>query len=175
MARARPIRLTALVGGAMLALAGLVGCALDREAMVRAQLDQWVELGDTTYFESSTDCTLGMFEVETVDLSPDLQRVPSVRQGLLLLGHDLAVAFDIEGRPPTQISEDVMRADRHKALGLLSSGIAAKNCMTPKVTQSYVTALRSEQAILIFDPTNNALAVLDRLGGRIFYARSGVI
>ena len=175
MTRAHSLRLTALAGGAILALAGLAGCALDREAKVRAQLEQWVELGDTTYFESAPDCTLGVFATEATELSPKLQTVPSVRQGLLLMGHDLAVAFAVEGQTPTLITEEVMTADLPTGLGVLSAGIAAKNCMTPEVTRSYLSALHSDQATLIFDPANNALAVFDRLGERIFYARSGVI
>ncbi|MBE1283008.1 MAG: hypothetical protein GJ676_06825 [Rhodobacteraceae bacterium] len=159
---------------ATLALTGLVGCALDREAQVRALLDSWVVLGRTTYFKSTMECTAGLFDTHSDQLSIMLQRVPTVRQGLLLMGHDLAVAFDVAGRTPTEVSEDVMEADLPKGLGVLTSGVAAKNCMDEALTVNYLEALHSERAMLIFDPTSNGLAILDRDRQRIFFARGPV-
>ncbi|UWQ90262.1 hypothetical protein QEZ52_15985 [Aliisedimentitalea scapharcae] len=174
MFAAQPYRLTALRGLAALALGGLAGCAMDREADVRAQLDTWVELGATSYFQSTMECTAGVFATGSQYLSAPVQTVRSVRQGLLLMGHDIAVAFDVSGQTPTLVSEAVMTADLPKGLGVLSSGVAAKGCMDDTLTRSYLAALHSDQAMLIFDPASNVMAVLDRAGERIFYARGNI-
>ena len=174
MILAQPYRMTALGGLAALALFGLAGCAMDREADVRAQLANWVKLGATSYFKSTMECTAGVFETASDYPSASLQIVRTVRQGLMLLGHDIAVAFEIAGQTPTLVSEAVMTADLPQGLGILSSGVAAKGCMNDPLVRSYLSALHSERAILIFDPASNVLAVLDRDGQRIFYARGNV-
>jgi hypothetical protein len=174
MTLAQPYRLSALAGVVALALTGPAGCAMDREAEVRARLAEWVEPGDTLWFRSTMDCTAAVFRTKTVTPSPDVQRVTSVRQGLLLLGHDVIVGFDVDGLSPTQVSEEVMSADLPRGLGVLSSGVAAKGCMDEQTTRSYLSALHSDQAMLIFDPAGKVLAVLDRAGQRIFFARGTV-
>ena len=174
MTMAQPYRLAALSGAALLALSGLTGCAMDREAKVRALLGAWVELGSTTWFRSTMDCTAAVFRTETPNPAPEVQQVRSVRQGLMLLGHDITVGFGIGGLSPTQISEKVMQADLPKGLGVLSAGLAARGCMDEATERSYLSALGSEHALLIFVPSRNVLAVLDRAGQQIFFARGNV-
>ena len=173
MTLAQPYRLTALAGLA-LALMGLVGCALDSESEVRAQLATWVNLGETHYFDSSMGCTAGLFAVEDTRLRSFITKVRSVDSGLKAIEEDKTVAFDIAGQSPSLVSEAVMTADLPKGLGLLSSGVAAKDCMKDGLKRAYLTTLNSAQAVMIYDAKTNAVAILDRINKRVFFARGDV-
>ncbi len=157
-----------------LCVVGLSGCAQDRESAVRAELGQWLALGDTSYFDSSLECTAGVFALEGIEIRDTIPVVRTIKKGMRLLGEGTAVAFDVPDVSPTSVSEAIMSANLPGGLGILSSGVAAKNCMTDEVQHSYLAALTAADTVLFFDPSGNALAVLDRTHKRAFFARGSV-
>jgi hypothetical protein len=167
----RIILLPALVG---LALTGLTGCAMDKEAEVRAHAGDWVSLGETSYFNSTMHCTAGVFKVEGVRITSLITKARSVATGMTLLKSDMAVAFDIKGQSPNTVSEQIMTKDLPQGIGVLSSGIAGKNCMSKPVKDAYLRALLDRSSVLMFDPDGNVMAVLDRSNQKLYYARGTV-
>ncbi len=174
MTLTQPYRFRPLRGLAVLALCGLAGCVMDEEQDVRAQLDRWVNLGDTIYFKSERKCTAGAFKVEETRVRSFITRVRNIPRGLRLIGENTSVAFDLTGQSPTQVSSALMEADLARGMAILSSGLAARACMTAEASDAYYKALRSPDAVLIVDPEAKALAVLDRQNRWVFYARGEV-
>ena len=154
----RFILLPAFVG---LALTGLVGCAMDKEDEVRARVGDWVSLGETSYFKSTMDCTAGVFDVEGVRITSLISKARSVATGMTLLKNGEAVAFDVKGLSPNAVSEQIMSKDLPQGIGVLSSGVAGKNCMSQTVREAYLRALLNPGSVLMFDPDGNVMAVLD--------------
>jgi hypothetical protein len=167
----RIIFLPAVVG---LALTGLAGCAMDKEDEVRARIGDWVTLGDTSYFKSTMDCTAGVFDVEGVRITSLITKARSVATGMTLLKEGEAVAFDVKGLSPNAVSEQIMSKDLPQGIGVLSSGISGKNCMSDPVKNAYLRALLDPDSVLMFDPDGNVMAVLDRSNEKLYYARGTV-
>ncbi|NIZ60111.1 hypothetical protein DL239_03865 [Sedimentitalea sp. CY04] len=163
--------LPAIVG---LALTALAGCAMDSEDEVRARVGDWVSLGDTTYFKSTMDCTAGVFKVDGVRVTSLISKARSIATGMTLLKEGDAVAFDVKGLSPNAVSEQIMTRDLPQGIGVLSSGIAGKNCMTDQIKEAYLRALLDPDSVLMFDPDGNVMAVLDRRNSKIYYARGTV-
>jgi len=163
-----------LPGFVALALTGLAGCAMDDEEDVRAQVGNWVTLGDTSYFKSTMDCTAGVFAVEGTRITSLIAKARSVATGMTLLKDGTAVAFDVKGLSPNAVSEQIMSKDLPQGLGVLSSGIAGKNCMSDPVKDAYLRALLDPDSVLMFDPDGNVMAVLDRSNATLYYARGTV-
>ncbi|NRB17362.1 MAG: hypothetical protein HRU33_07240 [Rhodobacteraceae bacterium] len=157
-----------------LALTGLAGCAMDKEDAVRARVGTWVNLGDTRYFKSSMDCTAGVFDVEGSRITSLITKARSVATGMVMLKDGEAVAFDVKGLSPNAVSEQIMSKDLPQGIGVLSSGIAGKNCMSKPVKAAYLRALLDPDSVLMFDPDGNVMAVLDRRNERLYYARGTV-
>ncbi|PCJ09417.1 MAG: hypothetical protein COB16_04435 [Rhodobacteraceae bacterium] len=174
MSVAQSYRRAAFVVLAVLALTGLAACAMDQEDEVRLRVGDWVKLGETTYFKSSMSCTAGVFEVEATRITSLISKVRSVGTGMLLLKHGEAVAFDVKGQSPNAVSEQIMTRDLPQGIGVLSSGIAGKNCMSDTVKSAYLRALLDPNAVLMFDPDGNVMAVLDRRNAQLFFARGTV-
>ncbi len=151
----------------------LTGCAMDTEDAVRAQLGSWLSLGETLFFNSSRECSAGLFVAPSNRMRKVVQTVHSVRDGLHVMTLDSVVAFEIPGRSPTQVTEDIMTADLPTGLGFLNSGIAARNCMDEQVAAAYYEVLTTLGGVLIFDPETRGLAILDRDANRVFFARGG--
>ena len=161
----------ALVG---LALIGLAGCAMDKEAEVRERLGDWVSLGDTTYFNSSMSCTAAVFEVDGLRITSLISKARSIATGMTLLEDGKAVAFDVKGLSPNGVSEQIMTQNLSRGLGVLSSGVAGKDCMTDDIKQAYLRSLLDPNSVLMFDPNGNVMAVLDRAKKQLFFSRGTV-
>lgn len=159
---------------AVAVIAALAGCAMDSETKVRDELGAWVNLGETVYFESRMDCTAALFKTRSTTVRASVNMVRTLPDGLRLIGAGETVGFDLAKQSPNAISEQVMSADLPNGLGLVSSGISGKNCMTDTVQRAYLTALTSDNSIMIYAPSNNALAVLDVQQGQVFFARGDV-
>lgn len=157
-----------------LALLGLAGCAMDREAAVRAQLGNWVILADTTFFRSTLHCTAGVFSVSSDAIRNSIQRVQSVNRGLRLIRQDIAVAFVVEGMLPADIHAELNEAYRWVGLSMLMSSLAAKDCFPPKLVVAFSDALHSIDVVLMYDPANAAVALFEPANNRIFYARGKI-
>ncbi|WP_146344736.1 hypothetical protein [Falsiphaeobacter marinintestinus] len=159
---------------AIAAIATLAGCAMDSEAKVRTQLGAWVNLGETVYFESRMDCTAALFKTRSTTARASVSMVRTLPDGLRLISAGETVGFDLPAQSPNAISQQVMSADLPNGLGLVSSGISGKNCMSDTVQRAYLTALTSDNSIMIYAPSTNALAVLDVQQGQVFFARGDV-
>jgi len=154
-----------------LGLLGFAGCAMDKEAAVRAQLNNWLVLEDTHYFKSKRDCTAGLFTTGAKQIMSGITKVRSAGQGLRLIGQGRAVAFDLADRTPAQVQEEIDRSDHSVGLAMLASGLAAKPCLTPTLKSAFADALSADGVVLIYDPGNHALALFEGARKRVFYTR----
>ena len=164
-------RQSAFAGLAALALTGLAGCALDKEGAVRAQISDWVKLGETRYFYSTVDCTAGVFEVKGRRITSLISKAHSVATGVRLLKNGNTVAFELDGQSPNIVAELIMSKNRLQGIEVLSSGVSGKNCMNKPVKAAYLQALLDPTSVLIFDPNGNVMAVLDRSNNQLFFSR----
>lgn len=174
MSLAHPYRRAAYAALAALALIGLAGCAMDKEEEVRAQIGDWVKLGETGYFHSTMSCTAAVFRVKGLRITSLISKARTVGTGMTLLKQGNAVAFDLKGLSPNAVSEEIMTIDLAQGIGVLSSGVAGKDCMSADVKRAYLRALLDPEAVLMFDPNGNMMAVLDRRRKWMFYARGTV-
>lgn len=158
-------------GLAVLALTGLAGCALDKEGAVRAQIGDWVKLGDTHYFYSTVDCTAGVFEVKGRRITSLISKTRSIATGVRLLESGKAVAFEADGQSPNDVADQIMSNNRLQGIGVLSSGVSGKTCMNKPVKDAYLQALLEPSSVLIFDPIGSVMAVLDRSNNQLFFSR----
>jgi hypothetical protein len=143
-------------------LLGPAGCALDREATLRAELSAWLFLSQTRYFASSHGCTAAVFDL----VSPALKSaappaVTSLDAALARIGRGRPVRFSAAARSPNALSEALMTRDLHAGLGLLSAGVRpARACMADWVARGYQRVLRSPKAVTIYDAGGNALLLV---------------
>ena len=151
-----------------------MGCVLDKEASVRAQLAEWVVLGDTSYFNSERQCTAGVFQTKARNVTSRIDKVRSLKRGLRLIRQGKPVAFKVEGMTPGELQRNLDKANRSAGIAVLISGMGAKKCLTPELQQAFALALRGPDVIVMYDPQNNALALFERTRKRIFYARGDV-
>lgn len=172
MLQARPYHAPVLAGA--LAVAGLAGCAMDDEAQVRAELGRWVEPGATLYFESRLACTAARFEVRSSELHPSVEVVRHLEDGLRLVAAGRSVAFHLDGKSPTAISEEVMSADLPGGIGLLSAGVGGKDCMDEAEQIRFFAALHDPSVVMVYAPATNALALLDPNQREVFFVRGDV-
>jgi len=154
-----------------LGLLALTACAMDKEAAVRAQLNNWLVLEETSYFKSKRDCSAGLFTTGAKQILSGINKVHSTSQGLRLIGQGRAVAFDLGDRTPAQVQEEVDRSDHSVGLAMLASGLAAKPCFTPTLKAAFADALHADGVVLIYDPGNHALALFDGARKQVFYTR----
>lgn len=156
----------------VLVLLLLSACSLDREGAVRAQLNQWVVLGDTLYFNSTRDCTAAVFDTEATSVLSGAKKVRSIERGLRLIGQDQVVAFDMATLSPADLYERIDKAYRRISLRMLVSGLAARDCLTDPFRDAFVQALNTTNVVLVFDPENAAMALFDRARKQVIYSRA---
>ncbi|CRL09240.1 hypothetical protein [Phaeobacter italicus] len=160
---------------AVLALMGLAGCAMQDEAQARAAVGDWVQLGETQYYFSRRNCAAGVFEIKATRISSRLPKARSIKAGLRLLDNNSPVAFEVAGLSPDMVSLEVMSADSTRGNSILRSGIVGKDCMLDDVSDAYLKALLHPASVLIYDPTEPFMAVVDRQNRRLFYAQGRAI
>ncbi len=163
-----------MAGAAALALLGLAGCALDSEPEVRARLDGWVTLGETGYFKSEMGCTAAMFVLRQSRVKSKVASVDNVDEGLRLLQQDRAVAIDLPGLSPSEVSEVISSRNLSEGIGVLASGVSARDCMSDEMRSRYLAAVNAADSILVFDTTDNAIAIVDRISRMVFFVRGPV-
>ncbi|WP_417816665.1 hypothetical protein [Tritonibacter scottomollicae] len=164
----RPMRASVL---ALLSAALIAACSLDQEEKVRAQVEDWVKLGETHYFFSRVNCTAALFEVKATRISSMVKKVRDVETGMRMITEGTAVAFEIDGMSPTVVTEQIMTRDLPQGIGVLSSGTSGKDCMAVEMEEAYFNALLDPTSVLIFEPEEKFMAVFDRRNRRLFYSR----
>lgn len=174
MTGAQPYRRSLAASAVALAFVGVAGCALDREADVRVRLDGWVSIGDTVHFKSAIDCTAGEFVLRQPRIKSKVAVVDTVDEGLRLLQQGWAVGFDVPGQSPSEVSETISFRNLPEGIGVLASGVSAKECMSDEMRSRYLAALTTTDAVLVFDTTDNALAVVDHGARLVFFMRGSV-
>ncbi len=157
--------------GAGLILLAIAGCSKQKEDDVRTRLSDWVNLGETLYFYADIGCSAAVFDLKSTRISSKVTRARTLQTGVKMLGRDGPVFFDIKGETPHSVSEAMMNANLHRGIGMISSGIAAKNCMTETLQTYYLRALLDENGDLVYDPQEKAMIVLDGENRWLFYAR----
>jgi hypothetical protein len=167
----RPRRLLRAFAGVALAALVTGSCSLDQEEQVRAQVQDWVKLGETYYFFSRVNCTAALFEVKASRISSKVKKVRDVEAGMRAIYEEIAVAFEVEGLSPTEVTEEIMNRDLPMGIGVLSSGTGGKDCMAIEMEEAYFNALLDPTSALIYHPTAKFTVVFDRRNRRIFYSR----
>ncbi len=150
----------------------LTACALDRQSAVRAQLDDWVVLRETLYFSSNRVCTAGLFATGASSILSGAKKVRSIDRGVRAVGQGDAVAFDIPGMSPVDVQSGIDATTRPVSLAILTSGLAARDCLTDALQEEFTSALFAPDAVLIFDPASRAVAVFDRAQKQVFFTRA---
>jgi len=161
-----PLVLTAI------SLLFLTACALDRQSAVRAQLDGWVVLRETLYFNSTRICTAGLFATGASTILSGAKKVRSIARGVRAVGQGDVVAFDVPGLSPADVQSAIDATTRPVSLAILTSGLAAKDCLTDDLQEAFTNALFAPDAVLIFDPASRAVAVFDRMQKQVFFTRA---
>jgi len=152
----------------------LSACVLDKEAAVRLQLAGWVALGDTTYFNSQRQCTAGVFYTKARNVKSRISKARSIKQALRVIDKGQAVAFRVDGMTPSEVHKQLDLANRTAGIGMLTSGLGGRNCLTPALQDEFAAALRGQDVIVLYDPSNHAFALFERATKRVFYARGDV-
>ncbi|MEP2717428.1 hypothetical protein [Pseudophaeobacter sp.] len=149
----------------------LSGCALDKEADLRLQLSQWVSLGDTYFFESSSSCTAAVFHTESPRISSLIEPARSVDTGLNMLANGQPVVFKVGGKSPNTLVEAIMSRDLPHGISVLSSGLAGVNCMSELVKSIYHQAIMNPTSRMAFIPDGHAMMVVDAQAKALIYVR----
>lgn len=140
----------------------LAACALDREDALRADLSAWVDLAETRHFTSNSSCTVALFTLHSSMLKSDAPpRVNSIDIALTRIAADQPVLFEMPGKSPDAISQDVMSRDLARGIGLISSGIGpTRACMDDWVMRGTYAMLTSSETHMIYAPAMNALLLI---------------
>ncbi|MFD3190577.1 hypothetical protein ACFMPD_09920 [Sedimentitalea sp. HM32M-2] len=152
----------------------LTACAQDREQSVRGRLERWLVLGETAYFKSTIECTAAAFAVQGPEIRETITVVRTIRKGVRLLRQGTAVAFDVPGVDPSRVSEAIMALDLPDGLGVITAGVAAKDCMTETVAKQYAAALTDPDTVLFYDPQEKTLSIFDRSQQRVYFTRGSI-
>lgn len=153
------------------ALTILSGCALDKEDEVRAQLSEWVELGDTYFFDSSSTCTAAVFHTENPRISSLLKPARSVDTGLKQLAAGQPVVFKVGGKSPNALVEAIMSRDLPHGISVLNSGLAGVNCMSELVKSIYHQAIMNPSSRMAFIPEGDGIMIVDAQAKAVIYVR----
>ncbi|MGR1580245.1 hypothetical protein ACSSNL_02155 [Thalassobius sp. S69A] len=157
-----------------IALATLAGCAMDEESQVRAQVDEWVDIGKTLYFDSQMTCTAGVFALVSDQVKSAAPHAVTIREGLTLIRQRGVAKFQDPGLSPSDISAQINSQDIAIGNGVLSSGLDARECLTEAWRADFVAALQARGAVLIYRRAGNALAIIDQTNRQVFFARGDV-
>lgn len=149
----------------------LTGCALDKEEELRAQLGDWVTLGDTYFFSSTSSCTAAVFHAESTRISSLLEPARSVDTGLKMLAEGQSVVFKVGGKSPNALVEAIMSRDLPHGIGVLNSGLAGVNCMSELVKSIYHQAIMNPASRMAFIPEGRAVLVVDPQAKAVIYVR----
>lgn len=172
MTLAQPIS-TSMLAGAV-ALATLAGCAMDKEQAVRAQVDAWVDIGETLHFNSQMGCTAAVFQLASTEVKSAAPHAVTIRDGMTLLAQIGAVSFQTPDLSPSDISAQINSMETSIGNGVLVAGLGARDCLTGDWKAAYLDALLAKGGILIFKRDGNALAIVDRRTQRVYFGRGDV-
>ncbi len=154
---------------AVTVLVSLAGCIKQNEQTLRQQLSGWLKLGDTQYFYATSRCSAAVFALKSLRVNSLVKRARSMPSGMKLIARGEPVVFAIEGQSPTDVTQQIMSYDLHSGLGVVSSGLSGKNCMTDPLRSAYFDALINPDADLIYNPEDHAILVVDPDNKRLFY------
>jgi hypothetical protein len=158
-------------------LAALVlvsGCALNTEEEVQDIVAGWLSLEALAYFESKSDCTAAVFRVQDTVFSEAVTRTEDVRFGLQAIKSGATVAFAVPDMSPNEMSSRITSYDLPEGIGIISSGMGAKACMSEDLQRRFFAALSAPSSVMIFDTSSNALAVLRPEAKTLYFLRGAV-
>jgi len=149
----------------------LFGCTKQDEESLRVALADWFKLGETQYFYATRKCSAGLFELKSTRVSSLVKRARSLPTGIRQIEQGEPVVFKLEGQTPTQVTELIMSSSLHRGIGVISSGLGARACMTDPLQIAYYQALLDVEAQLVLDTEDRAILVVDQTHKRLFYLR----
>lgn len=139
----------------------LAACRLDAPEAARAAVARWLYPAEQLYFESRRSCTVAVFRLGPGGLRGGVARVTDLERALWHVGRGRAVLIDLPGQSPDAVSRRLMSRDLAAGLGLLSSALGPRDCMTERIEAGVRLVLQTQAALTIYDPAGNALILYD--------------
>ncbi|PVA11907.1 hypothetical protein DC366_02980 [Pelagivirga sediminicola] len=158
-ARLRPAGLCA--GALCLAALALAGCKRTDEATLRAQLADWVPLGETVSFTATRDCAAGVFQLVGPRLASRLRSAGSVREAVMILKSRSQVAIDSRRLSPDAALLELVEVARAPGMRMRMAGLEGRACMDRAAEAAFGAALVNPRAVVIMDVERGILALLD--------------
>ena len=153
------------------AVLSLAACTKDTEEDVRAEVSNWLSLGDTRYFKSTRACTAGIFETRSGRWTSAVVDARSWEEARLAFERDRVVVFESISLSPSDFTGIIVDEDPSLGSQIISAGLAARDCLDDTGQKSYLAALRDVNATLIYDPMTQTVGVLEADRSRFIASR----
>lgn len=162
-------------GGAVALLGALSACGpMDDEASARAQVSDWVSVGETLYFQSDKACSFAVFKAASDEIKSRVVLVRDSREAAVHLRKGAVVGVDSPAASPDRVSKGLSAEMVTMGTGVFGATIAARPCMTAGVMTAFGTALAADASAVILAPGAKAVALLDRENDRVYLARGEI-
>lgn len=165
----RAASLSALMVGAFAALGA---CQRADEEELRARLTTWLPLGETVAFASTRACAAGAYRLVDTQLKSVVRVAGDVRSAARMLAEGRVVAIDAADLSPDAALLALIDADLGIGMRLRISGLEARACMDEGVEDAFFRALGKPDAVVILDPAERIVALVDR-GARLLIVAIG--
>lgn len=150
----------------------VAACTPDTEAGFREEVEVWLALADTVYFNATRVCTAAIFETRSGQWTWAVADAQSWTQAQMAMAENRAVAFENISLTPSDFTGIVMDEEPDLGNRIISAGLAVRDCMDAEARQAYLSALRQLDATLLYDPATQTVGVL-RADRRVLFIGRG--
>ena len=137
----------------------LAACAQDDEASLYAEVSAWIPIEKTIFFASRMGCTAALYLVDGAELSATVTQATSLADSVSMMRKDGPVLIDLGDVSPNDISSSISTVDLPEGIGLISSGLGARDCMDETQQLDFYRVLQDPTARMIYDSAQNTLGV----------------
>jgi len=155
----RSLSVAALMGGALVALGA---CQRADEEDLRARVETWLPVGETVSFSSTRGCAAAVYRLVDTQLKSAVRVAGDVPFAARMLSEGRVVAIDAPGLSPDAALLALIDADLGIGMRLRISGLEARACMDEGVEDAFFRALGKPGAVVILDPDERIVALMDR-------------
>lgn len=157
--------------GLSAAICVLSACTPDTEDAFRDEVETWLSLADTVYFNATRACTAAIFETRSGQWTWAVADAQSWTQAQMAMAENRAVAFENISLTPSDFTGIVMDEEPDLGNRIISAGLAVRDCMDEEARAEYHAALTERDATLLFDPASETVGVLRADRRRLFIGR----
>ncbi|MBZ8118978.1 hypothetical protein KUD11_09995 [Roseovarius sp. LXJ103] len=140
----------------------LGACQRAEEGELRAQVEGWLSVGETVSFASTRACAAAAYRLVDTQLKSAVRVVGDVPSAARMLAEGRVVAIDAPGLTPDAALLALIDADLGLGMRLRISGLEARACMDAGVEDAFFRALSKPGAVVILDPRERIVALVDR-------------